>query len=268
MPEARRPREGFGSGWAPGWARECYFALVFYPVVVVWLVSSLVWSLIASVLVRLLPHGRGTALGQFMIMTGFRWFIGVMRMTGVLRCDLRALDVLRQEPSLVVAANHPTMLDAVLLISRLPCVVCITKASLWDNPCLGGSVRLAGYLRNDATLPMIRRAAAAVRQGRQLMIFPEGSRTAEPPLDPFSRSFAVMARAAGAPVQTVLIETESRYLRKGWPMFRRPELPLEYRVRLGERFTPEGDLEAFMERLEVYFRDELGLACDTNGQVS
>lgn len=255
IPSVRRPGQGFG----PGWVREAYFAIVFYPVLAVWLLSSLIWSLVASVLVQLLPRRPGTALGQFMIMAGFRWFIGVMRATGVLRCDLRALDTLRDEPSLVIAANHPTMLDAVLLISRLPRVVCITKASLWDNPCLGGSVRLAGYLRNDATLPMIRRAAAAVRQGRQLMIFPEGSRTAAAAaLDPFSRSFAVMARAAGAPVQTVFIETEGRYLRKGWPMFRRPELPLRYRVRLGERFTPEGDLQAFVDRLEAYFRNELG----------
>lgn len=240
------------------WAKGLYFSLAFHAMVAVWLLSSLAWSLIAGVLFRVLPARSGEALGQFMIMAGFRWVIGAMRATGVLRCDLRALDALRAERSLVIAANHPTMLDAVLMISRLPRVVCITKASLWDNPGLGGSVRLAGYLRNDAPLAMIRRAAAAVREGRQLMIFPEGSRTARPPLDPFSRSFVVMARAAGAPVQTVFIETAGSYLRKGWPMFRRPDLPLEYRIRLGERFTPEGDLSAFMARLEAYFRSELG----------
>ena len=34
-----------------------------------------------------------------------------------------------------------------------------------------------------------------------------------------------MARAAGAPVQAVLIEAESPYLSRGWPLFRRPVLP-------------------------------------------
>jgi 1-acyl-sn-glycerol-3-phosphate acyltransferase len=252
-----------GTSAAPRWsalgvARALYFGAAFHVAVALWLLSSLVWSLLASVLHRLLPARSGEALGQFMIMAGFRWFIGVLRATGVLRCDLSALDALRDQRSLVIAANHPTMLDAVLLISRLPRVVCIAKASLWDNVCLGGSVRLAGYLRNDAAVAMIRSAAAAVREGRQLMIFPEGSRTARPPLDPFSRSFAVMARAAGAPVQTVFIETDGSYLRKDWPMWRRPELPLRYRIRLGERFTPEGDLQTFIGRLEGYFRGELG----------
>lgn len=244
----------------PAWDRVkgLYFLVAFHAVLAVWLLSSLAWSLVAAVLVRVLPHRSGEALGQFMIMAGFRCFVGVMRASGVLRCDLGALDALRRERSVVIAANHPTMLDAVLIISRLPRVVCITKASVWDNPGLGGSVRLAGYLRNDAPLAMIRRAAATVREGRQLMIFPEGSRTARPPVDPFSRSFAVMARAAKAPVQTVFVETDGSYLRKDWPMFRQPELPLRYRIRLGERFEPTGDLEEFVAALEAYFRAELG----------
>ena len=64
---------------------------------------------------------------------------------------------------------------------RLPRVVCITKATIWDNMFFGGGVRLAAYIRNDAPLPMIRRAAQAVRDGSQLLIFPEGSRTAHGP---------------------------------------------------------------------------------------
>jgi hypothetical protein len=58
-------------------------------------------------------------------------------------------------------------------------------------------------------------------------------------------------------VQTVLIEADSPYLRKGWPLFRRPRLPLVYRIRLGRRFDVGDDPEAFVARLEAYFRQEL-----------
>jgi 1-acyl-sn-glycerol-3-phosphate acyltransferase len=234
-----------------------YYTAAFYFCLAVFGISCLVWSVPASLLYRLLPRRWGEPLGQYAIMTGFRWSLAVMRAAGVLRVDLSPLDRLRKEGGLVIAPNHPTMLDAVLLISRLPRVVCITKASLWDNLFLGGGVRLAAYVRNDAPLPMIRRAAQAVQEGRQLMIFPEGSRTLHGPVDRFHRSFAVIARATKAPVQTVLIEADSPYLRKGWPLFRRPELPLVYRIRLGKRFDPAGDPGAFVERLERYFHDEL-----------
>ena len=234
-----------------------YYAVAFYAAMAVFGATCLLWSLPASLLHRVLPRRIGEPLGQFGIMAGFRWCLWVMRLLGVVRVDLSPLDALRDERSLVVASNHPTMMDAVLLISRLPRVACITKASLWDSPFLGGGVRLAGYVRNDAPLAMIRRAAEAVREGRQLMVFPEGSRTARPPVDRFTRGFAVMARAAGAPIQTVLIEADSPYLRKGWPLFCRPDLPLVFRVRLGERFTMERDPEAFVAGLEAYFRREL-----------
>ena len=237
-------------------AASLYYAVAFFSLAVFG-VSCLLWSLPASLLHRVLPRRVGEPLGQFAISAGFRWALWVMRGTGVVRVDLSPLDALRDERSLVVAANHPTMMDAVLLVSRLPRVVCVTKASLWNSPFLGGGVRLAGYVRNDAPLPMIRRAAEAVREGRQLMVFPEGSRTARPPVDRFTRGFAVAARAAGAPVQTVLIEAESSYLRKGWPLFRRPDLPLVFRVRLGERFAVDRDPDAFVAGLEAYFRREL-----------
>lgn len=248
-----------------GRAAAFYYAAAFYLSLAVFGVSCLLWSLPASLLHRVLPRRVGEPLGQVAIMAGFRWALWVMRATGVVRVDLSPLDALRGERSLVVASNHPTMMDAVLLISRLPRVVCITKASLWDSPFLGGGVRLAGYVRNDAPLAMIRRAAEAVREGRQLMVFPEGSRTARPPVDRFGRGFAVMARTARAPVQTVLIEAESPYLRKGWPLFRRPELPLVFRVRLGERFRMAGDADAFVDGLEHHFRRELRGGPDGGG---
>jgi 1-acyl-sn-glycerol-3-phosphate acyltransferase len=241
----------------PGWLAATYYRVAFYFCLLIWGLSCLAWSLPASLLHRILPRRLGTPLGQFMIMLGFRWFIGVMRATGVLRVDLRALDALRHDAGIVIAPNHPTMLDAVLIISRLPRVVCITKASLWDSWTLGGGIRLASYMPNDAPLPMIRRAAEAIRSGSQLLIFPEGSRTVQPPVDRLHRSFALMARAAGAPVQTVLIEADSPYLRKGWPLFRRPVLPLVFRVRLGERFVVDADTEASVDRVERHFRAEL-----------
>jgi len=242
---------------ARGRAGSLYYTAAFYTALAVFGASCLLWSLPAALLHPVLPRRVGEPLGQFAIAAGFRWTLWVMRILGVVRVDLSPLDTLRDERSLVVAANHPTLMDAVLLISRLPRVVCITKASLWDNAFLGGGVRLAGYVRNDAPLPMIRRAAEAMREGRQLMVFPEGSRTARPPIDPFSRGFAVAARAAGVPIQTVLIEADSSYLRKGWPLFRRPDLPLVFRVRLGERFTMGRDPEAFVAASEAYFRREL-----------
>lgn len=253
--------------WEP--LRGARDTVVFYGLLLLFAVMCLLWSLPAALLYRLLPASVGRPLGQWGISRGFWLFLGAMRLTGALRCDLSALDALREERGLIITPNHPSMLDAVLVASRLPRVVCITKASLWDNLLLGGGVRLAGYVRNDATQRMIRQAAEALREGRQLLIFPEATRSpageaAEPmapTLGPVSRSFAVIAQRAGAPVQTVLIESETPYLRKGWPALRRPPLPLRCRVRLGPRFLPDGRPQELSGAVEHYMRQSL--ACQS-----
>jgi 1-acyl-sn-glycerol-3-phosphate acyltransferase len=234
-----------------GWLWRLAEYPLFYLMLVFFGLVCLSWSLPAAVLARLLPRRQGQRLGRAGIGYGFRFLLWLMRALGLLRCDLSALDPLRGEGGIVIAPNHPSLLDAVLVTSRLPQVVCITKASLWDNALLGGGVRLAGYLRNDARLTMVRRAAEAVRAGDPLLIFPEGTRSTRFPTGPFSRSFAVMAQMADAPVQTVLIETDSPYLRKGWPLLRKPPLPLHYRVRLGPRFMPEGSAQALSDRVQA-----------------
>jgi 1-acyl-sn-glycerol-3-phosphate acyltransferase len=231
--------------------------ILFWGGLILFGVSCLAWSLLAAGLNRLLPRHVRAPLGQFMIMMGFRYYLTVMAATGLFVLDLRALDALRDEGALVIAPNHHSLLDAMLVISRLPRVVCITKASLWDNWFLGGSIRLASYIRNDAPVKLIKAALAELRAGRQLLIFPEGTRTVTPPINPFKGGFAVMAQKSGVPIQTVFIESSSRYLTKGWSLFRRPDSPLVYRARLGQRFHVDGDVHEFVAALERYFCEEL-----------
>jgi 1-acyl-sn-glycerol-3-phosphate acyltransferase len=211
-----------------------------------------------------LSPDRRETLGQGGIRIGFRFLLWLMQWTGLCRFDLSALDALDAEPSLVIAANHPSLLDAVLVTARLRRTVCISKAALWNNPFLGGGIRLAGYLRNDSPLALIRAGTASLVRCRHLLVFPEGTRT-DPgtPVRHFRAGFALMAKAAGVPVQTILIETDNPYLCKGWPLWRMPPLPIVYSIRVGQRFTVQGDAKHFVSDLEQYFRAELDPAAPT-----
>jgi 1-acyl-sn-glycerol-3-phosphate acyltransferase len=258
-PTSNRPCGAAGIGAAPAALfRRLYETSAFYGLIAIFGVSSLLWSLPAALLNRLLPRRLGEPLGQFMIMAGFRYFVAAMRLTGIIDCDLRALDALRRSVPVVIAPNHPSLLDAVLVISRLPRVVCAAKAEIWDNLFLGAGARLAGYVRNDSPTALIRRAAVQLRAGRHFLIFPEGTRSSSTPIADFKGGFALVAKRARTPVQTVFIESNSRFLSKHWPLFKRPEFPLVYRVRLGRRFVVHGDIHEFVSELHAYFRQELG----------
>jgi 1-acyl-sn-glycerol-3-phosphate acyltransferase len=171
-----------------------------------------------------------------MIAWGYGLFWRLAAFTGMMRLDAAVLDTLRDEPGLIVVANHPSMLDAVMLMARLPRSACIMKASLMHNPLLGPGARLARYIRNDSAYGMIQCAVQDLRAGGQLVMFPEGTRTTRAPLNPFHASFTLIAKRAGVPIQAVFIDTDSPYLGKGWPLWRLPPLPILFSVRLGRRF--------------------------------
>jgi 1-acyl-sn-glycerol-3-phosphate acyltransferase len=239
--------------------RAAYETIAFFFCWALFGLLSLCWSLIAAVLYLVLPRRAGNPLGRLAISGGFRMFIGLLKVTGLIKCDLAALDALERDAPLVIAPNHPGRLDALLMLSRLPHAGCIIKAPLWKNLFLGGGARLAGYIRNDAPMDMIRTAAREVESGRNLLVFPEGTRSSGPSLGHFHGSFALIAKFADVPIQTVFIENVSGYLGKGWPLFRRPSFPLEFRVRLGRRFDVPDKVEAFVAELETYYREELGI---------
>jgi len=218
----------------------------------------LIWLPFALPLQWLLPRRLGQPLGRWTILAGFRLYLAFLRLCCACRFDLAELDRLRGAGPLIVAANHPSLLDVVLIASRLPDAVCVIKAALFDRLLFGAAARLAGYIRNDAPLEMVLQARAELRDGAQLVIFPEGSRTAVFPVDAFAPGAALIAWRAAMPVQTVLIDYSSPYLGKTWPLFQRPALPLHCRIRLGRRFPPPADYAAFSSELEAYFRAELG----------
>jgi 1-acyl-sn-glycerol-3-phosphate acyltransferase len=214
---------------------------------------SIVWNLLALLLYPMLPRATGQRIGRAAIAAGYRLFWLLARLVGMMRLHCEALDSLRDEPGLIVVANHPSMLDAMMLVARLPRSACIMKASLMRNPFLAPGARLARYIRNDSALGLMRLAVADLRQGGQLVMFPEGTRTTVSTVNPFQGGVTLIAKRAGAPIQTVFIDAHSPYLCKGWPLWRLPPLPIVFSVRLGRRFEPHQDSAAQLRELESYF---------------
>ncbi len=235
------------------WPMAVPMTLLLYALLLLLGVISLVWNLVAMLLYPVLPRERGQRIGRAGIAYGYRMFWAVARASGMLRLDAQVLDTLRDEPGLVIVANHPSMLDALMLVARLPRAACIMKASLLRNIFLGAGARLARYVSNESPVSMIRLAVRDLKQGGQLVMFPEGTRTTQLPLNPFRPGVTLIAKLAKAPIQTVFIDTDSPYLGKGWPLWRLPPLPIVFTVRLGERFAPARDADALLRELEQYF---------------
>jgi 1-acyl-sn-glycerol-3-phosphate acyltransferase len=232
-----------------------YFAL-YTSLALLWLIC-LGWSVFALPLYYVLPRELGTKVGRRGIRYGFRIYAWSLSITRSYRLDLSALDALRGGPSMILAPNHPALIDALLILTRHPNVVCVMKAELISNVFLGAGSRLARYVPNESPRQLVKESVAHLQRGCLLLLFPEGTRTTRLPINSFVGSVGLIAKHAAVPVQTLIIETDSPFLSKGWPLFRRPDLPIVYKVRLGRRFEPPQDAVTFTAALEQYYRREL-----------
>jgi len=214
------------------------------------------WTVVAIPML-LLPAKIGQRCGRLGILIGFRLYVWSLRLMGGYRLDLRALRELRDGPAVVLAPNHPSLIDALMIIAHEPRVACVMKSALMNNVFLGAGARLARYIRSDPPRRMIQAAIAELDRGGIVLLFPEGTRTTRSPINSLQAGVGIIAQQAGVPVQTLIIETDSPYLSKGWHLFRRPALPISYRVRLGRRFEPPSDVREFTAELARYFRHTL-----------
>ena len=220
-------------------------------------IGCVVFSLVALPLNLLLRDRLRNQVGRRMAMLGFRAYLFGLQCIRAACFDLGALDALRDEGPLIIAANHPGLLDAPMIVSRLPDVACLLKSSLLRSVFWGAGARLAGYISNDWFLGSVHLAEELLQRGGQLLLFPEGTRTEMIPLNPFRTGAAYISYRSRVPIQAVIIEQDTNFLGKDYPFFRRPGMPMHFRVRLGRRFDPPDDPRIFTDALREYFVAEL-----------
>jgi 1-acyl-sn-glycerol-3-phosphate acyltransferase len=181
-----------------------------------------------------------------------------------MRVRVRGLEHLPKGRPCLIAANHQSYLDIPVAFGHLPVTFRImAKVSLFHIPFLGWHLRRAGHLPIDRTNP--RRAArsaltaaAHVRGGIPVFVFPEGGRSRDGRLGEFKAGTFLLAIKAGVPVVPVSIRGTRRALAfDSWVVH-----PAEVELILHAPIPTEGlhsrDSEALSDRVKAVIAEGLG----------
>ncbi len=136
--------------------------------------------------------------------------------------DAEGWDSVPEGPCLF-AANHQSMIDPPLVGGLIPREIAfVARKTLFENPLFGGVIRACRAIpldRGEADLAAIRRTLAVLAEGRALLIFPEGTRSADGELQPAKSGAGLLALKSGVPVVPIRIRGARDVLPRGaqWP---------------------------------------------------
>jgi 1-acyl-sn-glycerol-3-phosphate acyltransferase len=171
----------------------------------------------------------------------FRWWMTCLRLIRVSWIDA---DRLRASGPRLFVANHPTLIDVVLLLARLPQADCIVKTAARRNPFMRSVVTRAGYLANDEGDALVDACAGRIARGRSVVLFPEGTRSPRGGLRRFQRGAAHIALKSGCPIVPIVVTCRPPTLVKGQPWHDVADRRSEYVLRVGEPIDPGRYLSA------------------------
>ncbi len=115
--------------------------------------------------------------------------------------------------SVIYASNHQSLIDILVLGAVLPDdFKWAAKRSLMHVPVIGWHLRLAGHVPvdrqagRDAAMAVIEAFESVLGRGQRLLVFPEGTRSADGQLKPFKSGAFRAAVAADRPVLPIAID--------------------------------------------------------------
>lgn len=182
--------------------------------VLVWLILSTITLSLVALVVALFGKREETIHRMARL-----WAKMYLAVAGI-DINARGLELL-DSPPYVFMCNHQSALDIHALLAELPLSFkWIAKRQLFSIPIFGWAIKKAGYISIDRenareALKAIEKAAMRIREGMNIIIFPEGTRSADGNLLPFKKGGFTLAFRAAVPVVPIGIYGSSALQPKG-----------------------------------------------------
>ncbi len=203
-------------------------------------IGGLILTLAVFPVLRLLPGPSKTRQkrARGIIKYSFKLFIWEMQWLGLLRVKSPKNLQHLVKGGVVVVANHPSLIDVVLLISVLPEVNCVVKEALWHNPFMRGVLKQAGYIKNAQGTKVISDGVADLKTGTSLLLFPEGTRSSQAGIGKFQKGAVRMALAAKCNILPVKLSCVPKTLMRGQKWYNIPPTQVHLYMEVLEIINP------------------------------
>ncbi len=183
--------------------------------------------------------------------------LGLLRITVGISVRVTGREHLPEDGPALIASKHQSAFDTIVWLTLLPRPAYVLKRTLLWIPIYGWYIRATGMIAIDraagpsAIRHLMRAGEAAVAEGRQIVIFPEGTRTAPGERRPYQPGIAALYARSGLPVIPVATDSGLRWSRRAFHKH-----PGTITVAVLPPIPPGLPREAMLERLETAIEAE------------
>jgi len=167
-----------------------------------------------------------------------RFFLGIFLRT-FCGLDIKGRENLPKDKGFILVSNHLSNLDPIVLGIACPYALnFMAKEELFKNPVFGWALKKVNAFplrRKGADISAVRIAIKRVNSGGALLIFPEGTRSADGKFGAPQEGVGFLADKLNAPVIPAYVKGTDKALPKGAAFIR----PVKISVRFGKQIILE-----------------------------
>lgn len=158
-------------------------------------IGSLILFLIIFPLLKITTRDKSKQSKYMRKAVQLSWilFVGLMRELRLLSISIKNVEKLSNLRGSIIVANHPTLIDIVILIAYIKQSDCIVKESLSKNFYMKNIVSQLYMLNSLDSDSLLENCSKSLQQGNNLIIFPEGTRSVPGKKSRISRGAAHIA---------------------------------------------------------------------------
>ena len=148
------------------------------------------------------------------------WAKSNLAMAG-LRIQVEGLERLDHRAAYIFMPNHASFLDILLAFAYIPHNFrIVTKEEIFSIPVMGWALNRSRQVPMDRTNPRkglagLRQASALLKKWVSIVVFPEGTRTADGQIGDFKATLFILPIRAGVPVVPLWVDGTFEALKRG-----------------------------------------------------
>lgn len=138
-----------------------------------------------------------------------------------IKVNTKGLNNIPHNGPIIFASNHQSIIDILILLAEIPLpFVFVIKKELFNIPLFGGYLKKSGHIlmdrqKNIKAYQALNEAIQKVKEGHNIHVFPEGTRSPDGSLGKFKRGIEKIAKHTEAKIVPLAISGSFKSIPKG-----------------------------------------------------